>query len=874
MLSDLRFRIRAVFGRGAMERELATELQLHYEREVAKLVASGLSPDDAQRRARLAIGGFERVKDETRDMWGVRWLESTVQDGLHALRSLRRAPGFTLVALVALGLGIGASSAIFSVVHGVLLSPLPFRDAADLYRVTTLYPDGTPYRLSAPDFMSVRERTHTFDQVEALSAQVVTLLGTGDPIEVRGTRVSDRLFDQLGLRVALGRTLLPEETLPGRGNVVVLDHGFWQRQFGGDPGVIGRTLTFANTSVEVVGVLAPGAHVLERTDFYTPLTYDARFNPSTAEERRGEFLTVIGRARAGVDEERIKADLLRIGSELQAAFRDTNDALTFNALSLRHVLLGDVRTPLLVLLGAVGFVLLVACANVANLLLARASVRRTELAVRSALGAGRGRLFRQLLTESLVLGVSGAAIGLALAYVATWVLVMAQPADIPRFEHVGVNGPVVWFTLGLALATSLVFGTLPALQSSTASLPVGLREGTRGGRGSGGHRMRGALVVAEMALAVVLLVGAGLLVRSFVGLTQADPGFRPEQLISFRLTLQGERYGDDAAVRASVDRMLERLRALPGVTAAAATSVLPLSGRGSLVGFSVEGAAPPPPNVNPEIALTVVTPDYFRTVGAPLRRGRHLSGRDHADAPRVAVANEAAVRRWFADQDPIGRRVSTNGVSREIVGIAADIVQGSAADPVVPSLFVPITQRATRSVKVVVRTAGDPALIASAIPPAIRAIDSDLATADLAPVADLVARSLARPRFYTGLLSLFAAVALTLAATGIFGVMNYAVTQRVREISIRMALGARRAEVVSTIVRRAVALAFIGWGCGLGMAVVLTRVLQGQLFGVTRLDPLTFGGALGVLIACAALAALLPARRAANLDPAMALHEG
>lgn len=873
MLSDLRFRLRAIFRRRAMERELATELHLHYEREVAKLEAAGLAPADAQRRARLALGGLEQVKQQTRDTWGVRWLESTCQDGLYALRSLRRAPGFTLVALAALGLGIGANSAIFSVVHGVLLSPLPFRDAAHLYRVTTLYPDGTSYHVSAPDFMSVRERTRTFAQVEALSNRVVTLLGTGEATEVRGTRVSDGLFDQLGLQVALGRPLLPEETQPGRGNVVVLDHGFWQRHFGGDPGVIGRTLRFADASVEIVGVLSPGAQALAPTDVYTPLTYDDRFDASTAHERRGEFLTVIARARTGVGEERIKADLLRIGGELQAAFRETNDTLTFNAMSVRHVLLGDVRTPLLVLLGAVGFVMLVACANVANLLLARASVRHAELAVRSALGAERSRLLRQLLTESVVLGMSGAAIGLAVAYIATRVLVTAQPADIPRLENVAVNAPVAWFTLALALATSLVFGTLPALQSSATSLPFGLRVGARS-VGNRGHRMRGALVVAEVALAVVLLVGAGLLIRSFVALTQADPGFRPEQLLSFRVTLEGGRYGEGGAVRATVDEMLGRLHALPDVTSTAATSVLPLSGRGSLVGFAVEGAAAPPPNVNPEIALTSVTPDYFRAVGAPLRRGRHLTDQDHADAPLVAIANEAAVRRWFPGQDPIGRRVMTNGVPWEIVGVTGDIVQRSAADPAMPSLFVPFAQQSTRSVKVVVRTRGDTEPTASMIPALVRAIDSDLATADLAPVTDLVARSLARPRFYTGLLSLFAAVALTLAATGIFGVMSYAVTQRTREISIRMALGARRAEIVSTTVGRAVALALIGGGCGLGMAVVLTRVLQGQLFGVTYLDPLTLGGAVGVLVASAALAALLPARRAANLDPAITLYEG
>jgi predicted permease len=494
--------------------------------------------------------------------------------------------------------------------------------------------------------------------------------------------------------------------------------------------------------------------------------------------------------------------------------------------------------------------------------------------VRSALGAGRGRLLRQLLTEALLLGVAGAAIGLAIAYAMTRVLMVAQPADLPRLENVGVNSTVVWFTVLVSIGTSLIFGAVPALQSSGAGLPAALRDSTRGGAGAGTHRLRSALVVVEMALAVVLLVGAGLLLRSFVRLTEVDPGFRPERVLAFRVTLQGEAYRDDAATRARIAGMLDRLRALPGASSVGATNVLPFSGRGSMVGFEVEGAPPPPPNVNPEIALAVVTPEYFQTIGAPLALGRHFTDRDHPNAPRVAIANRAAVSRWFPGQDPLGRRVNTNGVSREIVGVVSDIVQSNAAEPAIPSLFVPLSQRATRSIKVVIRTTGDSAAVAAAILPAVRAVDPDLAVADLGPLADLEIQSRARPRFYTGLLLLFAGVALALAATGIFGVMSYTVAQRSREISIRMALGAPRAGVLRMIVRRAVILAVLGAGCGLVLAAVLTRVLQGQLFGVTRLDPLTFGAVILVLVGCAAVAAFLPARRAATLDPATALREG
>ena len=504
------------------------------------------------------------------------YLTELRQDVGYALRMLRRAPGFTLVALTTLALGIGANSAIFSVVQGVLLAPLPYRDAGRLYRVTTLYPDGTPYSLSPPDFMSVREQTRTLEQVEGFSGGVYTMLDAGEPREVRGTSVSDRLFGLLGVDVALGRGLLPGDNQPGHERVTVLDYGFWQRQFGGDRSVLGRRVRIAGSPVEIVGVLAPGTRLLDVADVYTPLVYNDTFSAATAKGRRGEFLTVIGRAKAGISLAQVDDDLRRIGGQLQVAFRETNDTLTFNAMPLTDVIVGDVRTPLLVLLGAVGFVLLVACANVANLLLARASARQAELAVRSALGAGRVRLLRQLLTEAVVLGAAGAVLGLAIAFVATRALVAAQPADIPRLQDVGVNGAVVIVTFAIAFATSIAFGMLPALQLTGARLPSALRESTRGGASIGGQWMRSALVVAEMALAVVLLIGAGLLIRSFIQLTRVDPGFRAEQALSFRVVLQGERYTQDEPTRIRVAEFEQNLQRLPGVSMVGATSVLPL----------------------------------------------------------------------------------------------------------------------------------------------------------------------------------------------------------------------------------------------------------------------------------------------------------
>ena len=801
------------------------------------------------------------------------YLTELRQDVGYALRMLRRAPGFTLVALITLALGIGANTAIFSVVQGVLLAPLPYRDAARLYRITTLYPDGTPYSLSPPDFMSVREQTRTLEQAEALSGGVYTMLGAGEPREVRGTSVSDGLFGLLGLQVAIGRGLLPGENQPGHELVAVLDHGFWQRQFGGDRAVLGRTVRIAGTPVEIVGVLESGSRLLDDADVYTPLVYDDTFSAATAKGRRGEYLTVIGRAKPETSLAQIDGDLRRIGGQLQSAFRETNETLTFNATPLADVIVGDVRTPLLVLLGAVAFVLLVACANVANLLLARASARQAELAVRAALGAGRGRLLRQLLAEAVVLGTGGAILGLAIAFAATRALVAAQPADIPRLSDVGVDRAVVIFTFALAIVTSLAFGILPALQLTGTRVQSGLRETTRGA-GIGGQRMRSALVVAEIALAVVLLTGAGLLIRSFIQLTRVDPGFSAGQALSFRVVLQGERYTQDQPTRIRVAEFEERLGRLPGVTTVGATSVLPLSGRGAMVGFAVAGAPPPPPNVNSEIALASATPGYLTAIGATLRQGRHFSAQDDTGAPLVAIVNEAAVRRWFPGQNPIGQRLITNGVRREVVGVIADVLQRSAAEPVAPMVFVPFAQRTIRSIKMVVRTNGDPSALAPAIRAEIRALDPELAIADITPMTRLVARSLKAPGFYTSLLALFAGVALVLAAIGVFGVMSYAVAQRAREISIRLALGALPRDVLRMIVGRAIGLSAIGVVVGLIAAIALGRFIQGQLFGVALVDPVTFGAVPLVLGASAGLASFLPARRATKLDPASALREG
>ena len=801
------------------------------------------------------------------------WLAELKQDMAYAIRMLRRAPAFTAVAVVTLALGVGANAAIFSVVHGVLLQSLPFRDADRLVRVRTLYPDGTPYSLSSSDFASIRQDSRAFDRVEGYATAPVTMLGVGDPQEVQSIRVTDGLFEMLGFVTVQGRPFRVEEHQPGRAGVAILDHGFWVRQFGG-ASVQGRTVTLAGRSFEIIGVLREGSRLPTRADLYVPVEYDATFSPTDSTARRSEFLTVIGHAKAGLDEGAIEADLRRIGSALQTSFPNTNNQLTFTGTSLRDTIVGDVRTPLLILLGAVGFVLLVACANVANLLLARGSARQEELAIRAALGASRQRVFRQLLTESVVLSLIGGGIGLALAFLGTRALVAAQPADIPRLNEVGVSLTVIAFTFGVSILTGIVFGLIPAVQGTGRSLIPALREsGRSGGAGQAGRRVRGALVIGEIALAVVLLTGAGLLIRSFFEITRVASASAAERTMTFRFSLQGDAYQDVNLVRTRVGEIEAALNQMPGVEAVAAATIVPLGTRGSMIGFGIAGAPPPPANVNAEIAAASVSPNYFDVVGVPLRRGRAFTSGDRQDTAVVGLINEAAVRRWFEGQDPLGRFVLANGRRVEVVGVVGDMVGRDVRQPAVPQLFLPYPQRPTRTVWIFMRTAADPLASGPSIRAAFRAIDPGIATGSFTPFSDLVETSISRPRFYTSLLVLFAGVALLLAAIGVFGVMNYAVTQRLREISIRLALGASAGGMLRMIVGQALGLAAAGAVLGIAAALALGRVIQSQLFGVTMFDPLTLGLVVFVLTASAGLASFLPARRASKLDPVSALKQ-
>lgn len=794
------------------------------------------------------------------------------QDVAYAFRSLRVRPGFALVVILTLGLGIGANSAIFSVVNAVLLKGLPWANGSELVLVQSDYANGEQYPLSAPDFASIAEWNRVYDDIAAFAQTRSTLTGVGEPTELRGALATEGLHEMIGARVVLGRPLQPADHAPGAPDVVLLSHGLWQRLFGGDPSVLGRTLTLSGQPYEVVGVLAPGREMPEDAEVFGALTRDSTFSATTTSPaRRGEFLNVVARVRPGVTMAAAHAEMQRLGSQMQDQFPTTNARITFSATPLMQVMLGDVRTPLLVLLGAVALVLLVACANVANLLLARATSRGGELAVRAALGAGRGRLVRQLLTESVVLAMIGGALGLLLAFWGTRALVAAQPADIPQFERIGVDGAVIAFTGAVTLLTALLFGALPALQATGTRLMQTLRASGRGGAG-GGQRLRSGLVVVELALAVVLLVGAGLLIRSLFELTRVDPGFRPADTYSIRVALQGPRYDEQETRRIAFDQLTRQLRALPGVQSVGATTSLPATDNASLFGFAIPDGPPLPPNLAAEIRVVIVTPDYFRSIGGTLVRGRMFDQRDGPEAPPVALLNQAAVATWLPDRDPVGVRVNANG-DREVVGVVNNVLQVRPGEPDDPELYIPYAQLSSRNLYFTIRTSGSPASVVPQIRSVVRALDPNLPLEPVRPLTEVLGESIARPRFYTTLLTLFAALALGLAVIGIFGVMSYVVAQRQHEIGIRMALGADRTRVLAMIVGNALALAGLGLAIGLAGALVLGRLLRTQLYGVDVFDPLTVAAVLALLGVSAVAASLVPARRAARVEPGKTLRE-
>jgi putative ABC transport system permease protein len=862
--------------RDRFDRELEEEVRFHLEMKAEEYVAAGMTQEEAWLAAGRQFGNETRMREMSRETWGFAMLENLLQDVRFGARVLAKHKGYTAVAVLTLALGIGANTAIFSVVNAVLLRPLPFEGPERLVRVF-----GTSARrsnFSRPhsylNFADLRAQNQTFEAMAAYTGSTSALSGDDAPEQISGAIASGDIFLVLRTKPLTGRLLTPEDEKPGGSPAVVISHGLWQRRFGGDPQIVGRTIRLDGREREVVGVtpadfrfeFIPGA-----LDFWTAIDPGA----NEYKQRGAIFLEAIGRLKPGVSAEQANADVSVVAARLEQQYQDSNAGIGARIAPAQEQLVGDLRPMLLVLLGAVGFVLLIACANVANLTLARAAGRHREIAVRSALGAGRGRIVRQLLTESLLLALSGGLLGLLFALWGVKLLSAFVPENVPRFGETSTDLPVLGFTLGASLLTGLLFGIAPALQSSRFDLNEALKEGGRSGTdGRGRTRIRSALIVVEVALSLVLLVGAGLLVKSFFKLSNTDPGFDPGNTLTASVSLATVRYDTDEKIADFFRRLIERVRALPGVVSVGAVTPLPLSDNNFAFSFSVVGQPPLPPGTRQSASARIVTPDYFRAQGVPLRAGRVFTEQDKAGAPDVIVVNEAFARRYLAGEEPLGQRLrlGINDIEGEIVGVVGDIRGASLATPGAPEYYIPEATVAFSDVTLVVRTTNDPASVTAGLRQAVAEMDKDQPLYDVRTMDSLVARSVARQRFSMTLIGVFAALAMLLAAVGIFSVMSSLVAQRSHEIGIRLALGAQPRDILSMVVRHGMALTLAGLALGLAASFALTRLMSGLLYEVSTKDPVIYGGIAALLAAVALAACYVPARRATKVSPLVALR--
>jgi putative ABC transport system permease protein len=785
----------------------------------------------------------------------------------YALRTLGRSPAFTAIAVIVLALGIGANSAIFSVIDAVLLRPLSYgepQQLAMLWQRFTPQAGGGRLNISPPEYVEYRARARSIASMGAGFRNDFNLTDGDQPERVRGALVTSSLFETLGVRPLLGRLLATADEARGAPRVAVLGYGLWQRRFGGDPKIVGKTYQSGGLPVTVVGVMPPSFRYMN-AELWRPLG----FTDEDLANRNRHFLDVVVRFKPGVTIATAQADVERAGSEMGVP----RGLVYINP--LEREIVGDVRPILVVLGGAVTLVLLIACANVANLLLTRGAGRQRELAVRAALGAGRGRLVRQLLAESLALSALGAAGGLLLALWAVKVLKVAAPAGVPRLEEIGVDARVLVFTLGLAVVTGLVFGAAPALHGARTDLALALGAGTRTAGSVRHRRVRWALVVAELAFSLMLLIGAGLLIRTVTGLYGVQPGIDASSVLTFQTILPYTRFPDARAQTAFFDQAIEGLKGLPGVRSAAVVSALPFAEQhvSSSVLFRGRGR---PEGGFPEIEIRSVSPDFFATMGIGLRRGRLIDARDRADAPRVVVINETMARRWYSGADPIGQRITFFSRDttdwREIVGVVSDIRNAGLARDAKEEVYAAFAQQAVGGGSVVVRTAGDPASLIPAVRGAMRAVDPTQPIFELRTMSDVIDQTITRERFSMLVLAIFSAVALVLAMIGTYGVVSYAVTQQSREIGIRRALGAQRADVMALVVGQGARVTGVGLALGVAGALALTRVLTRLLYGVTATDPVTFAAVTLLLGGIAMAATYIPARRAATIDPMKTLR--
>ncbi len=798
-------------------------------------------------------------------------MKTVLQDLRYGVRMLWKNPGFTAVAVVALALGVAANTTIFSVVNTLVLRPLPYQNSDQLVMLA-----GSGNEASPADFFDWKSQNKVFERVAAIGFWDANLGAIERPERLQGFRVSADLFPMLGVQPAMGRAFLPEEEQPGKDAVVIVSHGLWQRVFNSDPNLIGKTLTVNGRNRMVVGIMPPSFQFYRNADAWSPLVFDAE----GARVRLSHYLIVAGRLKPDVTLAQAQAEMTTIARRLEQQYPETNSGRTVKLVGMHENLVGSIRPALLVLLGAVGFVLLIACANVANLLLARSAARQKEVAVRVALGAGRFRIIRQLLTESALLAGLGGTIGLLLALWGVELLVANIPqtivAGVPLMKDIGIDTTALGFTLIVTVLTGIVFGLAPALQISKPDLNEVLKEGGRSGTGSRqSSRLRSLLVVSEIALSLVLLIGAGLMIRSFVELMNVPPGFNSENILTMQIALPTAKYGDNQKVAAFYTQTVERIKSLPGVVSVGATSNLPFGGSDQTTGIIVEGRPAPPPGQEPEVSYRAISPDYFHTMGIAMLKGRSFTEQDKSDAPGAVIINETMARRLFgADEEAVGKRLRNNedATVREIVGMVRDVRHAGLSAELKSEMFGPHQQDPLRSMTLVIRTASDPASFAPAVRRELQAIDPDQPVYNVRSMEQVISESVYLSRFSMFLLAIFAALAVVLAAVGIYGVMAYAVAQRTHELGIRMALGAQSRDIFNLVVGQGMLLTLAGIGIGLVAAFALTRAMASLLYGVSATDLVTFAGVSLLLSLIALLACYIPARRAMRVDPMTALR--
>jgi putative ABC transport system permease protein len=867
---------RNLFHKDRVEQESTEEIQAYLDMLTEAKIRQGLTPREARRNALIELGGVEQVQERVREIRMGQFIETAWRDVRLGVRSLVHSPIFTVVTVLSLALGIGANTAIFSVVNGLLLRPLPYPEAEQIVDVwhtppQQAFPGLDRFSVSPANYIDWKAQSSTFEQMAVYTYTGLSLSTSNDPLPLIGAAVSSDFFSVLRTNPMQGRGFTPDEERVGSDQVVVISHGLWQRAFGANPNIMGQTLTLNSRGFTVVGIMPAGFEFPREADLWVPLAWDDK----ERQIRSIHDYLVVARLKQNVSLDQAQAEMSTISSRLEQQYPEENSGWGARVIPLREDLVGNIRLALLVLFSAVGFVLLIACANVANLMLARGANRRKEMAVRVALGAGRARLVRQLLTESVLLAVTGGLLGLLLAVWGSKMLV--KLGSLPNAGEIGIDTWALGFTLLVSFAAGIIIGIVPALQFTRTNISETLKQGA--GRTGGSpikQHTRKALVISEVALSLVLLIGAGLMIRSFWKLQNVTPGFDTSNALTMSVVLTPSRYSEPHQMLAFFDRALEQIRAVPGVVSVGTTTTIPLAGGGSTQPFTVEGRPAGTIAEQPMAQTRYISPDYFRAIGIPLRQGRFFSDYDRDKSVPVVIISEAMARRFWPGENPIGKRLTPSFHSeqgaREIVGIVGDVKSSGLEVDSAAMMYLPFRQSPRPFLSFVVRTASNPESLIQPVSRAIYSIDKDQALTDVQTLDQVLVASLSGRRFNMTLLLTFAGVALLLAAVGVYGVMNYTVTLRRRELGIRMALGAKATDVLRLVLRQGLTLTLIGVGAGLISAYALTRLMATLLYGVTATDYLTFITVPAVLIAVGLLASYVPARRATKVNPTIALR--